>query len=230
MKVLIVEDDRELAEMIRVGLASRSNTVEVAADGVNGSFLGRSFDYDAIVLDYSLPKKDGLTVCKEIRASGKKTPIIFLTVANDMDTKIAAFEKGADDYITKPFSLEELYARLHAVARRPQPLSQTILEVGDLMINSEKNIATRGKTALHLTRKEFNLLEFLMKHQGTIQSRAMLMEHVWTADSNPFSNTVEAHVRNLRKKICVGGKPDLIANIQGRGYVIDTPENLRRHL
>src|SRR5579872_7060344 len=118
MKILVVEDDRDTAEMVRNGLVSGNNTVELASDGSNGSFLGRSYDYDAIVLDYSLPKKDGLSVCREVRAAGRSTPIIFLSVNDDQETKIAAFDLGADDYVTKPFSIQELNARLQAVSRR----------------------------------------------------------------------------------------------------------------
>jgi DNA-binding response OmpR family regulator len=228
MKVLVIEDDRETAEMIRTGLASGDNTVEVAADGASGSFLGRSYDYDAIVLDYSLPKKDGLTVCKEIRDSGKTTPIIFVTITGDTETKLTAFEKGADDYMTKPFSLQELYARLKVVSRRPNPVKKTLLEVSDLELDTEKRIAKRASKIIHLTRKEYGLLEYFMQNIGVVLSRAILMEHVWTADSNPFSNTVEAHIRNLRKKISTGGRVNLIANVPGRGYVIDTPQNLNK--
>lgn len=228
MKVLIVEDDPLLAQMIRTSLASDSNVVEVVENGADGSFMGRTFDYDAIVLDNALPKKDGLTVCKEVRSSGKSTPIIFLTVDGAIETKMSAFQNGADDYIQKPFSLQELSARLKAVTRRPNVIKQTVLRVHDLELDSEKHIVTRGSKRLHPTRKEFGLLEYFMKNVGVVISRALLMEHVWTADSNPFSNTVEAHIRNLRKKLNAGNKPNLIANIPGRGYVLDTPENLRK--
>jgi DNA-binding response OmpR family regulator len=228
MKVLIIEDDHKLAQMIRTNLVSENNTVEVSDNGADGSFMARSFDYDAIVLDNSLPKKDGLTVCKEVRTAGKATPILFLTVDMAMETKIAAFESGADDYIQKPFSLQELSARLKAVSRRPAVIKRTILRVHDLEIDTEKHIVKRGGKRLNPTRKEFNLLEYFMMNIGIVLSRAILMEHVWTAESNPFSNTVEAHIRNLRKKINIGTKPNLIINIPGRGYVMDTPENLKK--
>lgn len=227
MKVLVVEDDRETAEMVRNSLLSGDNTVEVAGDGMNGSFLGRSYDYDAIVLDYSLPKKDGLSVCREVRAAGRSTPIIFLSVNDDQETKIAAFEQGADDYVTKPFSVNELNARLRAVSRRPSLSSNSVLRVSDLTLDPGKHHAMRGTKPLHMTHKEFSLLEYFMRNVGVVLSRALLMEHVWTADSNMFSNTVEAHIRNLRKKVNAGGKPNLIVNIPGRGYMIDAPENLK---
>lgn len=228
MKVLIVEDDKHLAETIKSNLVSENYVVEIAEDGADGSFLGRTFNYDAIILDNSLPKKDGLTVCKEVRSSGKNTPIVFLTIDGDMETKAEAFSSGADDYILKPFSLQELSFRLKAVTRRPNKINNTLLKIHDLEMDTDKNFVMRGNKRLHMTRKEFGLLEFFMKNVGTILSRSLLMEHVWTADSNPFSNTVEAHIRNLRKKLNSGKRPNLIANVPGRGYVLDTPENIRR--
>jgi DNA-binding response OmpR family regulator len=227
MKVLIVEDDREVSEMVRNALVADDNTVEVASDGANGSFLGRSFDYDAIVLDNSLPKKDGLTVCKEVRTAGKSTPILFLTVADDMETKISAFDRGADDYLMKPFALKELQVRLRALARRPAVIRKNILKISGMEMDTDKHLLTRDGKPIHLTHKEYSLLEFFMGNRGIVLSRALLMEHIWTADSNPFSNTIETHIRNLRKKINHGNKQSLIANIAGRGYIMDTPENLR---
>lgn len=227
MKVLLIEDDLSLAQTIKTNLASESHVVEIAEDGADGSFLARSFDYDAIVLDNSLPKKDGLTVCKEVRSSGKSTPIIFLTVDDTLETKLSAFDNGADDYMQKPFSLRELSMRLKAVARRPNAIQNHILKVHDLTLDTEKHIIMRSNKRIHVTRKEFSLLEFFLRNVGIVLSRALLMEHVWTADSNPFSNTVEAHIRNLRMKLNAGKRQNLIANIPGRGYVLDTPENIR---
>jgi len=228
MKILIIEDDRQVAEAIKLGLSAKSHVVDIATDGVDGSFLGRSYSYDAIVLDYSLPKKDGLSVCREIRAAGRSTPILFLSVIGDVQTKIAAFEQGADDYITKPFSFSELSARLSAVARRPIELKLTLLAVDNLTLHIEKQTVERAGEPIHLTRKEFNLLKYLMIHSGVIMSRSLIMEYVWTAESDPFSNTVEAHIRNIRKKLTIKRRPDLILNLPGRGYVIDTPANLLR--
>jgi len=220
MKILIVEDDKDIAEMVRSGLAAHNHAVEVAPDGADGSFMARSYDYDAIVLDYSLPKKNGLAVCKEVRVAGKKTPIIFLSGTEEVETKVAALEQGADDYMTKPFSLVELHARLRAVSRRPRDMTQSILCVGDLELNTETQTVKRDGITIGLTRKEFNLLEYFMQHPGVVLSRTMLMEHVWTAERDPFSNTVEAHIANLRRKINLKNKMNLIVNIAGRGYRI----------
>ncbi|MEI8328102.1 MAG: response regulator transcription factor [Candidatus Taylorbacteria bacterium] len=228
MKILVIEDDHGTSEILRSGLTSAAHTVEVAENGNDGSFMGRSFVYDAIILDYSLPKKDGLTVCKEIRSIGKSTPIIFLSVNDDPELKVSAFNVGADDYMTKPFALQELYARLRMISKRPNNVAPPILRVHDLIIDPDRNSVTRASRRIKTTRKEFCILEYLIKNVGTIISRALIMEHAWTADSNPFSNTVEAHMRNLRKKLNVGRKPNLIMNIPGRGYVIDTPQNLKK--
>lgn len=228
MKILIIEDDAKTAEFLKDGLKADSHTVDIALDGKDGSFLGRSFEFDVIILDYSLPKKNGLEVCKEIREAGKTTPIIFLSMTDDPETKIEALDHGADDYMTKPFRLTELYARIRAVTRRPKEIQKSEIRIGDLSIETDKHIVMRGDKRINMTRKEFNLLEYMMRNRGIVLSRALLMEHVWTADSNPFSNTVEAHIRNLRKKISLGKKPNLIANIPGKGYVIDTPQNISK--
>ena len=228
MKVLIIEDDKATAEMIRAGLSSCSYIADVSFDGVDGSFMARSYEYDAIVLDHSLPKKNGLIVCKDIRGAGKSTPIIFLSGLDAVETKIEALEHGADDYMTKPFSLSELDARLKAITRRPVHIQEHILKVHDLTLDTQTHVVMRDGKNIHMTRKEFGLLEYIMKHKGIVLSRSLIIEHVWSADNDPFSNTVEAHLRNLRKKINFGNKPDLIRNLPGRGYIIDSPEHLAR--
>lgn len=228
MKILIVEDDVQLANTIKIGLESDNIIVELVNDGNDGSFLARSFDYDAIILDNSLPKKDGLTICKEVRAVGRLTPVLFLTADSSLENKIRAFEYGADDYMPKPFSITELRARIKAITRRSNVIRQSILKVDDLELDAEKQVVIRDKKRIRITRKEFCLLEYFMRNIGVVISRALIMEHVWTADSNPFSNTVEAHIRNLRKKININSRPNLIVNIPGRGYIIDSPENLER--
>ncbi len=227
MKILIVEDDHTIAEALRNGLMSTGHNVETAKDGNEGSFMGRSFEYDAIIMDYSLPHKDGLAVLREIRSLGKTAPIIFLSVTDDPEVKVNAFESGADDYMTKPFSIQELQARLKLLSRKTNKAKVSILQVHDLVIDTDKNTVKRGAKRIKTTRKEFCLLEYMMRHAGVVLSRALIMEHVWTSDSNPFSNTVEAHIRNLRKKINVSRKPNMIVNVPGRGYVIDTPQKLK---
>jgi OmpR-family two-component system manganese-sensing response regulator len=224
MKILIVEDDLNMAEVVKESLTAHSHSVDIANDGSDGSFLARSYEYDAIVLDYSLPKKDGLAVCREIRAMGKTTPIVFMSVTDDSETKVAALRGGADDYIVKPFALEELRARIDAVTRRAPTVKKNVLSIADVKLDSAKHEATRADRLIELTRKEFHMLEYFMQNPGNILSRAQLMEHIWTADGNPFSNTVEAHIRNLRKKLNEGGLPNLIVNVPGRGYMIKEPQ------
>ena len=225
MKILIVEDDKDLCDILKKSLVAQSCTVEVASDGGNGSFLGKNYDYDVIILDYSLPKKDGLTVCKDIRAAGKSTPILFLSMTDATETKVAAFESGADDYMVKPFSIQELQARLRALTRRPTTILKPLVSVGDLVLDINTRVVTLAGATINLTRKEFSVLEYLMRHRGTIVSRILIMEHVWTADSDLFSNAVEAHIRNIRKKIHRPHTPELIVNIPGRGYMMPVLES-----
>jgi DNA-binding response OmpR family regulator len=224
MKILIVEDDAGIAELLREGLAAESHTVEIAENGADGSFLARSFGFDIIVLDYSLPKKNGLQVCKEIRDAGVHTPILFLSTTEATDIKVQAFHAGADDYVTKPFSISEFSARIKAIMRRSKEQAGMILRVRDLIMDTDSCLVTRASKNIRLTRKEYSLLEFFMRHPEKVLSRAVIMEHVWTADQDPFSNTVEAHIRNVRKKINTGHRPSLIINVPGRGYVLDRPD------
>lgn len=221
MKLLIIEDDIITAEFMKTGFEASSHTVDIAHNGSDGSYIARVNHYDAIIIDYSLPGKNGMKVCEEIRAAGQTTPILFLSAVGEITKKITALEKGADDYMTKPFSFDELLARIRALARRPHTLETTILTAGDLSLDTERQVAVRAGITIYLTRKEYTLLEYLMQKQGTILSRGMIMEHVWNADSDPFSNTIEAHILNLRKKVNVGRRKDIIRNIPGRGYTID---------
>lgn len=220
MKILIIEDDKDLRVLLKDSLISKAHTVELASDGGEGSFLGKSYEYDAIILDYSLPKKNGLIVCKEIRGAGRSTPILFLSVTDSVDTKVSALEHGADDYMVKPFSLEELHARLQALNRRPAITRHEVLSVRNLTLNMNTHVVMLDGDNVHLTRKEFGVLEYLMRHQGTIVSRTLIMEHVWTADIDIFSNAVESHIRNIRRKIKRRGIPELIINVPGRGYMM----------
>ncbi len=222
MRILIIDDDKDVRDFVKVGLEAESFVVDEAADGEKGSYNARTNDYDLIILDLTLPKKDGYTVCKEIRGAGLSVPIIMLSVINNVQEKTRLLNSGADDYISKPFSFRELLARIRAILRRPQPLQQELLQSEDLIIDIGRQKVRRGDKEIYLTRKEFSLLEYLMRHQGRVVSRGMIMEHVWNADSDPFSNTIEAHILNVRKKINLGKKSKLIQTIPGRGYKIDT--------
>jgi DNA-binding response OmpR family regulator len=220
MKILLIEDDNDISSFIRNNLQEDSFIVDIARDGSSGSFMARTNHYDVIVIDQSLPIKDGITVCEEIRSSQIDTPIIFLTVYTDIRKKIQAFEKGADDYITKPFALEELKARILALKRRPSKIESPLLSVDDLIMDTYKRTVKRGNRQIYLTRKTYDLLEYLMRNKGIVLSRGNIMEYVWNSESDPFSNTIESHISNLRRKINVDGKKDLLKNLPGRGYII----------
>jgi len=222
MRILVVEDDPDIMEFLVVHLEAECFAVDFAKDGKKGSELGRTNDYDLIVLDYNLPGKTGIEICKEVRAAGRISPILMLSVRNDTETKVELLNCGADDYMTKPFSFDELRARISALLRRPPVLqNESKLAVDDLFMDAVKHTVRRGKRLIYLTRKEFALLEYLLRNKGKLVSRASIMEHVWNEQGDPFSNTIEAHILNLRKKIEQPKKRPLIHNVPGRGYKID---------
>lgn len=223
MRILIIEDNAEIRKLLKVGLEAESFVVDVAEDGEKGSFIARTNDYDLVLLDYILPKKHGDQVCKEIRKAGKKMPILLLSVEKETSDKVTLLDNGADDYMTKPFSFEELMARIRTLLRRPQTIQEETFEIGNIKLNSRTQEVKRGKADVYLTRKEFSLLEFLLRHKGETVSRGMIMEHVWDLDGDPFSNTIETHIFNLRKKIEERKNGRLIFNVPGRGYKIAAP-------
>lgn len=221
MRMLIIEDDEELLQFLKLGFETESWAVDTSTDGDQGSYLARTNDYDLAIIDLSIPNKNGLEVCKDIRTALKPYPILILTVSDDTTTKVELLAAGADDYVTKPFSFKELTARAQAMMRRPKSYLFDQLVVADLVLDTRKQTVKREGEAVYLTRKEYTLLEFLMRNASTILSRGMIMEHVWSIDSDPFSNTIESHILNLRKKLNGVDRANLIHNIPGRGYMID---------
>jgi len=221
MKILVVEDEKEIRNFLRRSLEAECFVVDAAEDGERGSFMARTNDYDVVVLDNIMPKKNGLKVCEEIRADGKNTPILVLSVKSEVTSKVDLLNAGADDYLTKPFSLDELMARVKALLRRPKQLKQEILTMDNLMLDVNKHTVTRGKKEIYLTRKEFTLLKYFLMNPGTPLSRSMIMEHVWDMSADPFSNTIEAHVASLRRKIDDRGEIRLIHTLPGRGYKME---------
>lgn len=221
MKILLIEDDIEISNFIKNNLVESIFSVDTASNGTDGSFLARTNPYDVIVIDHSLPHKDGISICREIRESDIQTPLIFLTKYQETRRKVEALESGADDYMTKPFSIDELKARILALSRRPYRMESTILTVDDLILDTNRKTVKRGDRGIYLTRKSYDLLEYLMRNKGIVLSRGMIMEYVWNSDSDPFSNTIEAHISGLRKKIHIDGKKDILKNIPGRGYVME---------
>jgi DNA-binding response OmpR family regulator len=220
MRILIVEDDKETGEFLKSSLEAELFSVDHAVDGEEGSYLARTNDYDLIILDNGLPKKSGSQVCREIREAGKTIPIIMLSVQSELPTKLELFTAGVDDYVTKPFHFEELLQRIKAVLRRPKQIVAEVIRIGDLEIDSNKYSVHRSEKEIYLTRKEFQLLEYLVKNQGNVVTRGMIMEHVWDRQGDLFSNTIETHILNLRKKIDHSSEKKLIQTIPGRGYKI----------
>ena len=221
MRILVIEDDPDINALLTSSLKSACFAVDSASCGEEGSFLARTNDYDLIILDYMLPKKDGPHICRDIRQNGQTMPILMLTVRADTEDKVQMLNEGIDDYLTKPFSLEELHARVKALLRRPKQIASTSIALGDIVIDVARQSVARGKKEIYLTRKEFSLLEYMARNRGLVVSRGMIMEHVWNMESDPFSNTIEAHILNLRKKLS-SGKHSLIATVPGRGYKIET--------
>ena len=218
MRILIVEDNSHIRSLVKLGLEAESFTVDAVDDGKKGSYTARTNEYDLVILDLDLPKKSGREVCFDIRKAGKTMPVLVLSVKSELLTKIDLLNMGADDYLTKPFSFEELTARIRALLRRPRVSLVSKLASGDLILDSQSQNVLRGEKSIYLTRKEFLLLEYLMRHKGSVVSRGRLLEHVWDLDGDPFSNSIETHICNLRKKISLPRKPHLIENVPGRGY------------
>jgi DNA-binding response OmpR family regulator len=220
MRILVVDDQPEICTLLRLALTQHSFSVDLAEDGEKASYLGRTNDYDVIILDNILPKKMGLQVCREIRAAGKTVPILVLSAMPESATKVALLDAGADDYLSKPFSMDELLARVRALVRRPNQIAGETLTFADLILNTKAHTVYRAKREVHLTPKEFMLLEYLLRNKGAVLPRSIILEHVWNMDTDPFSNTIESHVLSLRRKIDPDGKRGIIHTVPGVGYKI----------
>lgn len=227
MRILIVEDEREILDFLKKTLKSECYVVDTAEDGERGSYLARTNDYDLVILDNVMPKKTGLQVCQEVRRDGKTTPILILSVKSEITTKVDLLNAGADDYLTKPFSVDELLARIKALLRRPQNIEGDLVQIDDLVLDEDKHTVMRGNDEIYLTRKEFTLLKYLMKNQGAVLSRSMIMEHVWDMSVDPFSNTIESHMLSLRKKVDLPGHKKLLHTVSGRGYKLEVDPDLK---
>lgn len=220
MKILLVEDDESISKVLKEGLETELFAVDVATDGEEGSSMGRANDYDLVILDVTLPKKNGLEVLADIRAKGKTVPVLVLSIESETDLKVKMLDGGADDYLNKPFSFKELLARIRALLRRPNKIESEIFSVDDLTLNTKTHVVTRGNKDVRLTRKQFMLLQLLMQNQGDVISRGMINEHVWDNEADILSKTIESHILSLRRKINMNGKKRLIETISGRGYKI----------
>lgn len=219
MRILIIEDERDLANALARGLRQEGYAVDIATNGMEGLELGEIYEYDLVVLDLNLPKLDGLEVCQRFRSNKPELLILILTARSRLEDRVIGLDQGADDYLVKPFHFEELAARIRALLRRDLRVREPILEVGDLRLDPAHRIAWQKKQPLSLTKKEFAILEYLMRHAGEVVSQEELIEHVWNEDVNLFTASVRVHVHSLRRKL--GDNPDsphYIETITGSGY------------
>ncbi len=220
MRLLVVEDDPDLARQLKTGLEDAGYVVDAAHNGEDGHFLGDTEPYDGVVLDLGLPKIDGLTVLERWRRDGRSMPVLILTARDRWSEKVAGFDAGADDYLAKPFVMEELLARIRALLRRAAGHATNELECGPLLIDTRGARVTVNGTAVKLTSLEYRLLTYLMHHRGRVVSRIELTEHLYDQDFDRDSNTVEVFVGRLRKKL----KVNLIQTVRGLGYCLAEPE------
>lgn len=220
MRVLVVEDEQRIARSIKKGLELEHFAVDLAFTGSEGFSLASNEEYDLIILDLMLPEMDGVEICKQLREKKIETPILMLTAKGQIDEKIAGLNAGADDYLTKPFSFEELLARMRALSRRPKQLLQSVLEYQTLSLDTSSYTVTRSGRPISLSSKEFALLEYLMRNQKKILTKDQIIRHVWDYDADILPNTIEVYIRNLRKKIdepFPKEKP-VIHTVRGFGY------------
>ena len=219
MRLLVVEDDVRLADLLARSLRETGYAVDIARDGEAAITQAAVNEYDAIILDIALPKQDGLAVSRELRKRGSTVPILMLTARDAVRDRVAGLDAGADDYLTKPFDLEELHARVRALLRRMPELSPNLIAVADLVVDTSGQSASRAGQPLNLTTKEFVLLEYLARNVGRVVSRADLVSHVWDENHDPLTNAVEVYINRLRKKVDSGHIP-LIHTRRGSGYML----------
>ncbi len=225
MRILLVEDERKMLNFLRQGLEEQRYAVDTATNGNDGLHWALNFSYDVIILDIMLPGMNGLEVCRELRNQRVITPVLMLTARDTVDDRVAGLDRGADDYLVKPFAFRELLARIRALARRDSYQKATTLTVGDLELDTVTHNARRGEQAIELTAKEYALLEFLMLHPNQVLSRTVIAEHLWSYDYAPDSNVVDVYIRFLRKKIDDDHEEKYIRTIRGTGYqLVDANE------
>jgi len=220
VRVLLIEDHKPILRSLRQGLEEEGFAVDVAADGEEGDFKARTANYDVIILDLMLPKIDGLTLLQNWRRSGLSTHVLVLTARDALDDKVKGLDLGADDYLTKPFQLEELLARLRALIRRGHQVKDPILRIWDLEIDTAARTVKRASQPIHLTPREYALLQFLAFHRGKVVSRSMIWEHLYDEHDENTSNVVDVYIRYLRTKIDKGFNPPLILTRWGEGYLL----------
>ena len=222
MKLLLVEDDAQTADYVRRGLAELGHAADHAPNGVEGLTAALTTRYDAIILDRGLPQLDGLAVLGALRAQGNRTPVLLLSALGQLDDRVTGLEAGADDYLTKPFSFRELIARLEAIIRRGgTDKPGDTLVVGSLSLDRLARTAMRSGRRIELLTKEYQLLEYLMRHAGQVVTRTMMMEAIWDYSFNPGTNVIDVHIGRLRAKIDAPGEAMMIRTVRGAGYRLD---------
>jgi two-component system copper resistance phosphate regulon response regulator CusR len=220
VRILLVEDETRVAGFIAKGLREQAYAVDIARDGERALYDAAVNEYDIVILDVMLPLKNGHAVCRELRASGFRAPILMLTARDAVDDRVTGLDSGADDYLTKPFDFKELLARLRALLRRSSSLRPPMARIDDLTLDTASHAVTRAGKSLTLTAKEYALLEFLVLNAGRVVGREMIAEHVWDESFDPFSNIIDVYVKRLRDKLDTGYRRRLIHTRRGEGYLM----------
>ncbi len=221
MKILLIEDDRQAAAYLEKAFAEAGHVAHVAADGETGFIMAESGEYDVLVVDRMLPKRDGLSVIASLRARGKDTPALILSALGEVDDRVTGLRAGGDDYLTKPYAFRELLARVEALTRRQQsPETETVYRCGDLELDRLAHTARRAGRTIPLQPREFRLLEYLMRHAGQVVTRTMLLENVWEYHFDPQTNVIDVHVSRLRAKIEKGFDKPILHTVRGAGYML----------
>ncbi len=223
MRVLVVEDSRRLAGIVKRGLLEEGYAVDNAYDGEEAEYMAETTPFDMIILDIMLPKKDGLTVCRDLRAKNVNTPILMLTAKDSVEDKVAGLDCGADDYVVKPFAFSELLARIRALLRREVLPKVQKYQVGDLSLDPQSREVWRNGAQLELTAKEYAILEYFMRRPNAVVTRTMLGESVWDYEFDGLSNIIDVYVRRIRQKLDREGQASLIQTVRGAGYRLRVP-------
>ena len=220
MRILVTEDERELADALARGLCKQGYAVDTAYDGQEALRLAEVNSYDVVVLDLNLPEVDGMEVCRRLRATGSSAGILMVTARSGLDDRVNGLDQGADDYMVKPFHFPEFLARIRAILRREGERRRPVLRTGDLVLDPNTLRALVRDDQVLLTAKEFGILEYLMRNVGRVVSQEELLEHVWNEDTNLFTHSIKVHINNLRKKLSAAGGERLISTVKGKGYFI----------
>jgi DNA-binding response OmpR family regulator len=223
MRILVVDDDRRLSAVIKRGLLEEAYAVDLAYDGEEGEYMAEVNPYDLIILDIMLPGKDGIEICRDLRARKINTPILMLTAKDTVEDRVKGLDVGADDYLVKPFAFNELLARVRAMLRREGMSKSPELRVGDLTLDTLTRQVRRGERPIELTTKEYVILEYFMRHPNVVLTRTMIEEHAWDYDFDSLSNLVDVYIRRLRRKIDNEGQDSLIQTVRGAGYRLRAP-------